>query len=120
PERYAPRAAFAASAQVIGARAAVDIAPGTDLVPALLAGAAAGTSAGVEALAPGQRVVRVVAVGSPEEIQPGGLVDVLATRASRRGDSSTRLALRSVRVVEAQAAEDAGGEGGLPHVVLAL
>jgi pilus assembly protein CpaB len=116
PSRYAPQAAFAALAQVAGARAGADIEPGTDVVPALLASAEPAYGG---AAAPGRRIVRVVAVGSAAEITPGTRVDVLATSERRRGGALTRLVLRGSRVAEAQPVESAD-EGGLPHVALAL
>jgi pilus assembly protein CpaB len=115
PSRYAPQSAFAALAQVVGARAGVDIEPGADIAPALLAG-----TARVEgAAAPGRRIVRIVAVGSASEITPGARVDVLATHERPSGGAQTRLVLRAARVADAQAVEAESGSA-LPHVALAL
>ena len=121
PARYAPRLAFMAPAEVAGARAASTIARGSDVGPALLQDEADGGGAMLGA-APGERVARVVAVGSVEELVPGTRADVLITDERPDGRVRTRIALRGAQVVDSGTAPVGGaGEGdGLPRVALAL
>ena len=122
PERYAPRIAFAAPAEVAGARAAARIEAGTDLHPALLAGLSDGSQGALVAASPGERIARIVAVGAARELTPGTRADVLITRERADGGVRTRLALRDAEVVDAQEAPGAeqGDAAGLPRVALAL
>ncbi len=122
PARYAPRVAFSDRAEVAGARAGTTIQPGTDLNPALLAGAGAGADGALTAAGPGERIARIVAVGSAEELPPGARADLLVTRERSEGGASTRIALRDAEVVEASAAPapPEGETAGLPRVALAL
>lgn len=117
PRRYAPAGSFADPAEVAGARAGVAIPAGADLQPALLASAA---SAALPRA--GERVARVVAVGSSRELRPGSLADVLITRDGPSGSARTRLALCGAEVLSsAPAPRAADGEGpSLPRVTLAL
>ena len=122
PARYAPRAAFGAAVEVAGARAGTRIAPGTDMHPGLLAGAEAGSEGALVAAGPGERIARIVAVGSVDELAPGTRTDLLITRERADGGVRTRLALRDAEVVDARAAPGApeGDGAGLPRVALAL
>lgn len=122
PARFAPRAAFADAAEVTGARAAGDIAAGSDLAPALLAEAGSDSEAALVAAGPGERIARIVAVGTPEELFPGTRADVLITTERGVGRARTRVALRGAQVVEvAPVAQGGASEGdGLPRVALAL
>lgn len=118
PARYAPRGRFTAAVQVEGARAAVAIPAGADLGPAVLA-------AGEEGLAgarPGERITRIIAVGSAAELPPGARADVLITSDAPGGEARTRLALAGAQVVGSRPASAPGdGEAAaLPHVALAL
>ncbi|MCU0313567.1 MAG: SAF domain-containing protein [Solirubrobacteraceae bacterium] len=117
PARYAPQGRFTAAAQVTGARTAVAIPPGADLHPALLAGA----EEALAAARPGERITRIIAVGSADELPPGTRADILITRDAGDG-ARTRLALAGAEVVGARAAPglDAGEAAGLPRVALAL
>lgn len=107
PSRYAPRGALRRAAGVAGFRAAVDLAPGTDLVPALLDdGEQQDPGAPVR---PGERVADLVARGSAELVRAGMRVDVLVTRDGATGeDGRTELALQDAEVL---AASPAGAEG---------
>ncbi len=120
PERYAPAGAFRDPAEVVGARAGVAIPAGTDLQPALLAGA--GETSGPAPARAGERVARIVAVGAARELAPGTLTDVLITRDGPGGVARTRLALRGAEVLSSAAAPRAGegDQSGLPRVALAL
>lgn len=120
PERYAPAAAFRDPAEVVGARAGVAIAAGTDLQPALLAGA--GTASAPGPARAGERVARIIAVGAARELAPGSRTDVLITRDGPGGVAHTRLALRGAEVLSSAPAPRAGegDEAGLPRVALAL
>lgn len=118
PARYAPRGRFTAAAQVAGARAAVAIPAGADLHAALLAAG----DAELAGARRGERITRIVAVGSVAELAPGTRADVLITRDAPGGGARTRLALAGAEVVGSRAAEGPGdGEAAaLPHVALAL
>jgi pilus assembly protein CpaB len=118
PGRYAPRAALAAAAQAQGARAAVDIPAGGDVAAAMLAIDDAGGP--LTAASPRERVVRVVAIGSPAELAPGSRADVIATADSQRGGQGAGVVLRGATVVEASPAGGESEGGGLPHVAAAL
>ena len=120
PERYAPAGAFGDPAEVVGARTGVAVPAGTDLQPALLAGA--GEAGEVAPARSGERVARIVAVGAARELQPGTLADLLITRDGPGGRARTRLALRAAEVLSAAPAPRApeGDLAGLPRVALAL
>ena len=119
PSRYAPSQTFHDPAEVVGARAGVSIPAGTDLQPALLAGASAASEVTVR---PGERIARIVAVGVARELSPGTLTDVLITRDGPGGSARTRLALRAAEVVASAPAPRSpeGDQAGLPRVALAL
>jgi pilus assembly protein CpaB len=111
PERFAPGSAFRSARALIGLKAAVDIAAGSDVTGAMLGdGRAQPVGAPIRK---GERVAEVVALGSPALIARGSRVDVLVTpepRPSERGE--TVLALEDVEVLDAAAAPDeqAGGD----------
>lgn len=107
PARYAPRGALRRAGAIAGLRAAVDLAPGTDLVPALLEdGEQQGPGAPVR---PGERVADLVARGSAELVRAGMRVDVLVTRDGATGEEGrTELALQDAEVL---ASSPAGGDG---------
>jgi pilus assembly protein CpaB len=119
PARFAPAAAFAAPEELAGLRLAADISAGADVTAAALRAAdSAPPGAPVRA---GERVIDVVAVGSPRAIQPGGRVDVLVTR--DRGDGAagrTQLALEDVEVLAVAAAASGPGDAGGARVTAAL
>jgi pilus assembly protein CpaB len=111
PERFAPSSAFGSARQLIGQKAAVDIAAGSDVTAAML-GDGRARSVG-PAIGTGERVAEVVALGSPSLITRGSRVDVLVTpepRPSERGE--TVLALEDVEVLESTAAADEPAAGG--------
>ena len=116
PRRYAPAVAFAGARELAGARAAVAIARGTDMTAALVD---AGARSAV-AVRPGERVVELVAHGSPALIAAGGRVDVLVTRERGDGRGETRLALEDAEVLDARpvAASDDGPPGRRVAVAL--
>jgi pilus assembly protein CpaB len=120
PARYAPAGAYRSAREVAGLRAAVPIAQGTDLDPALVDDGSDAAPAG-PALRSGERVAQLVAVGTAEALGPGVRVDVLVTREGN-GRGSTQLALEDVEVLTAAAApDDGGGEApALPRVVVEL
>ncbi len=122
PARFAPREAFGAPAEVAGARAQVTVAAGTDLSPAVLAGAEPGPAGALVGAGPQERVTRIVAVGAAAELPAGSRTDLLVTRDAPGGGAVTRLALRDVEVVGASPASaiPEGSGAGLPRVALAL
>jgi pilus assembly protein CpaB len=120
PERYAPAGAYRSAREVAGLRAAVPIAAGTDLDPALVGDDSGGAAPAGPALKTGERVAQLVAVGAPDALAPGVRVDVLVTREGS-GQGSTTLALEDVEVLTAATAPaDGASDSGLPKVVVEL
>ncbi|MEA2151082.1 MAG: pilus assembly protein CpaB [Solirubrobacteraceae bacterium] len=110
PRRFAPRDRVASPRGLEGLRAAVDIAPGSDLAPAMLGDGRPPPPAG-PALRPGERVAQVVALAPPDLVGAGSRVDVLVTPEPRPdGDGQAVLALEDVRVVDVAPA----GAGATP------
>lgn len=117
PLRYAPRAAYRSPDDVAGRRAAVAIAIGTDIDPALLQQ----VEAAAPALRRGERALDVVALAPGGRIAPGARVDVVATADAGGGRAgATRLVLRDAEVLGAGAAPAGGDAGGLPRVRASL
>lgn len=113
PGRYAPAAAFGRAAGIIGARSAVAIPAGTDLVPSLLQDGSENDSAGAP-VRRGERVVELIARGSAALVQAGARVDVLVTRdGPSGGQGSTDVALQDAEVLAAGPAP-AGDRGSGP------
>jgi pilus assembly protein CpaB len=118
PARFAPAGGFPSPSELVGLRTAVAVGAGEYLAPG-----AVSEGAGAPALRPGERVADVVAVGSPEEVTPGGRVDVVVTREGRDGGPGrTELALEDVEVLAAAPAEESGGENanGAPRIAASL
>lgn len=117
PARYAPRNGYSDPAALEGTRAAVALAGGTDLVPALVDD---GARPGPHVKA-GQRVAEIVARATLEHIAPGGRVDVLITREAPDGRGQTTLAMQDLEVLAARRAEDdATGQRAGPRVAVSL
>lgn len=121
PARYVPAGAIADPREVVGRRAAVAIAPGADLDPALLAvpgeepGAAPGPT-----LRSGERALDLVAVATPDAVPPGTRVDVLVTYDARSaGPGPTRVALEGAEILSARPASPSA-EADLPRVLATL
>lgn len=119
PARYAPAVAFSAGSDVAGMKAAVAIAAGTDLTPALVADPAQIASAAIP-VAPGERVAELVAKGSPAHVVRGSRVDVLVTRDTGDQKGETTLALEDAEVLSAAPAPAARGDDPGPRVALSL
>jgi len=120
PARYAPADAYRSPREVAGLRAAVPIPAGTDLGAALTG---TGGGPGGPPLRAGERVAHVVAIGAPDAVVAGGLVDVLVTRdaAGGGGTGAARVELAGAEVLAAAPAPDAGREAdGLPRVAVTL
>lgn len=109
PRRFAPSDRIASPRALAGLHAAVDIAPGSDVVPSLL-GDGRPAAVASPAVAPGERVALVVALAPPDLVTAGSRVDVLVTPEPRAdADGEAVLALEDVRVVDVAAAS-----GGAP------
>jgi pilus assembly protein CpaB len=118
PSRYAPAAGFASVGALSGARAALPLEPGEDVVPAAVDTGRAAVGAPVR---PGERVAQIVARGAPDLVRPGGRVDVLVTREGADGQGSTTLALEDAEVLAASPAPDDGADRGAgPRVAVSL
>jgi pilus assembly protein CpaB len=124
PERYAPPGALRDPGAAVGQRAAVAIAPRTDLDDALLAVPAADAEPPGPVLRPGERALDLVAVAAADAVVGGARVDVLVTDDGRAGaPGTTRLALADVEVLAARAPTSADGPddaAGLPRVLATL
>ena len=122
PERYAPPGALRDPAAAVGQRAAVAIAPHTDLADALLAVPDAQPAGPV--LRRGERALDVVAVAAADAVVAGARVDVLVTYDGRDGTpGATRLALADAEVLAARTPPGADGSddaAGLPRVLATL
>lgn len=123
PRRFAPKLRIASPVVLDGLKAAVDVAPGTDLTAAMVddgRGARSGP-----AIAAGERVAQLVALGSPDVVTRGSRVDVLVTPEPATGERGTAvLALEDVEVLDVRAVEPAGGRAADvaagPRVAVAL
>jgi pilus assembly protein CpaB len=124
PARYAPAGAIADPGVAVGRRAAVAIAPGADLDPALLAIAAGQASHAGPALARGERALDVLALADPEAVPTGARVDVLVTNDAQGGATgATRMVLEGAEVLQARpasAAQNPDASAGLPRVLATL
>jgi pilus assembly protein CpaB len=124
PERYAPPGALREPDAAVGQRAAVAIAPRTDLEDALLAVPGAAAEPPGPVLRRGERALDLVAVGAADAVVAGARVDILVTYDGRAGaPGPTRLALADVEVLGARAPPAADGPGdaaGLPRVLATL
>ncbi len=111
PARFAPADPITSPRALAGARTAVDIAPGSDLVPSMF-GVRDATPAG-PAIDRGERVAQVVALASPELVTRGSRVDVLVTPEPRPGSGGEAvLALEDIEVLDAVAAAPGDGHAG--------
>ena len=122
PASFAPRLSFGDAEQVIGARAAVSIAAGSDLQPDLLQGDRVGASGALVDASSNQRIVRLIVVGEAGELTAGARVDLLITRDNDAGAATTSVGLRDAEVIEsapAPAVAD-GASAGLPRVSVAI
>jgi pilus assembly protein CpaB len=122
PRRFAPQGAVSSAGTLVNLRAAVDIAPGSDILASMVADGRAPPAG--PAIRRGERVAHVVALAAPDLITPGSHVDVLVTPEPREGArGEAMLALEDVEVVGASRAPEGGGSGsdsGLPRVALDL
>jgi pilus assembly protein CpaB len=110
PARFAPAMAYGSTSALIGARAAVALEAGEDVVPSSVDDGTRPAGAPVRA---GERVAELVARGSVALIGAGGRVDVLVTRERGDGSGATTVALEDAEVLAAHAApaDDGGAEG---------
>jgi pilus assembly protein CpaB len=124
PERYAPPGALRDPAAAVGQRAAVGIAPRTDLVASLLAVPGADSKPPGPRRRRGERALDLVAVGAADAVVAGARVDVLVTYDGRAGaPGPTRLALADVEVLAARpppSADAPEAGGGLPRLLATL
>jgi pilus assembly protein CpaB len=117
PERFAPRDALVAPAQVVGQRPAGALAAGSYVTQGALAagGASASEHDGPAPIRRGERSAEVAVAGgeSLADTPPGTRVDVLVTTESRGdgGGGRTYLALQDVELLGSQPADGAGGGG---------
>ncbi|HEX7298174.1 MAG TPA: SAF domain-containing protein, partial [Solirubrobacteraceae bacterium] len=124
PARYVPAGAVGDPALVVGRRAAVAVAPGADLDPALLRVPGDQKVSAGPRLGPGERALDVLAVADAEAMPAGARVDVLVTYEGRAGGpAATRMVLNDAEVLQARPAGAAPGpdaSAGLPRVLASL
>ncbi len=119
PLRYAPATAFRSPQDAVGRRAAVAIAPGTDLDPALLQDPAS-AAAPRPVLRRGERAIDVVALAAGDGVVPGARVDLVTTADAGGGRAgATRLALRGAEVLSAAPGPESA-DTGLPRLRVSL
>lgn len=118
PQKWAPRNAITDPAQALGTISTVQLAAGTELQQGMLTAA--------PALAQGQRAMSVPVTGETGaalQVQPGDVVDVLASyQASPQGHGSGTRNRAEVVVASARALASGqpGGGNGSVSVILAL
>jgi pilus assembly protein CpaB len=116
PERFAPRDALAAPAQVAGRRVAAGMAAGSYVTAGAFAtGDARELEVAGAPVRRGERSADIAVAGGEALVgaPPGTRVDVLVTTESRSGAGGrTYLALQDVELLGARAADGAGGAGG--------
>ena len=110
PARFAPALAYASPAALEHAKAAVAVAAGEDLSPALIDDGAAAAEAAGAPVRSGERVADLVARGPSGLIRAGTRVDVLVTRERGDGAGSTSVALEDAEVLAAHAVRRRGRE----------
>lgn len=118
PARFAPALAYGSPSALQRAKAAVALASGEDITPALIDD---GTRSAVGApVRSGERVADLVARGPASLIRAGTRVDVLVTRERGDGAGSTSIALEDAEVLAARtvSAEDEAGAAGRVAVSL--
>lgn len=108
PSRFAPEGRVGSPEALAGLRAAVDIAPGSDIVAAMVG---EGRSRPVgPPIRRGERIAQVEALASPQLVTARSRVDVLVTPEPRPGTAGeTVLALEDVEVLDAAPAAAAEG-----------
>ena len=104
----APRTVGAAD-EAVGLRTAVALEQGTPLTAAVLRSTADQAN---DALASGDRVLELVAVGSARLVRSGARVDVVRTSERTDGTQSTKVVAESVEVLEVRDTEEAAADGG--------
>ncbi len=111
PERFAPAGTSGAPGAFVGRRAAVDIPVEADLHAAMIVREDAAPAG--PAVARGERVAQVVALGSADGVIPGSRVDVLVTpEPPSDGPGVAVLALEDVEVIAASALADGSAPAG--------
>ncbi|CAB4950342.1 unannotated protein [freshwater metagenome] len=114
PRRYAPADRVARVAEIVGRRPRLAVPPGSDVsIPMLDDGAG-------PQLRPGERIADIVAIGDPQQVRPGGRVDLLVTRGTDGADGTTRLALEDAEVVSTGEAPSENGDAGGGRIAVAL
>ncbi|MDO9409701.1 RcpC/CpaB family pilus assembly protein [Patulibacter sp.] len=114
PRRYAPADRIGAVGEIVGQRPRLAVPPGADVsVPMLDDGAG-------PQLRPGERIADIVAIGDPQQVRPGGRIDLLVTRGSDGAEGTTRLALENAEVVTTGEAPSENGDGGGGRIAVAL
>ncbi len=108
PLRWVAPRVLGAAQEAVGLRTVVPLDRGTPVLEAMLRSTDDEAS---DALASGDRVLELVAVGSPRLVKSGSRVDVVRTTDGGDGSQRTVVVADSVEVLEVRAApeEDAGG-----------
>lgn len=112
PLRWVAPRALGDARQAVGLRAAVRLDRGTPLLESLLRSTDDQAS---DALASGDRVLELVATGSPRLVKGGSRVDVVRTAQRDDGSERTVVVAESVEVLEVRAAPETS-DGGAEQV----
>jgi pilus assembly protein CpaB len=122
PSLYAPKGALRDPLAAVGRRAAVPVAAGAYVDPAILAVPGAQTQPDPPPARRGdQRAFDLVAIGAPDAIVAGARVDVVVTDDAHNGGAgATYLALGGARVLASRAAPADDAQAGLPRVLATL
>jgi len=118
PARFVPAGTLSSPAQLVGQHLAAAVAAGGYVAEGDVGNASGSAGPGGAPAGPslraGERSADVVAAAPPDEIVPGGRVDVLVTREGEHGNpGGTALALEDVEVLAATPAQpDASSSSG--------
>lgn len=112
PLRWVPPRVLARAGDAQGLRTAAALDRGTPVLEAMLRST---DDAASDALASGDRVLELVAVGSPRLVKSRSRVDVVQTSAAADGAEQTKVIAESVEVLEVRAAEEPA-DGGAEQV----
>ena len=108
PLRWVAPRALGDAGEALGLRTAVALDRGTPVVEPLLRSTDEEAS---DALASGDRVLELVAAGSPRLVRSGTRVDVVRTSDTSDGRERTEVVAEAVEVLEVRAAEEPSSEG---------
>jgi Flp pilus assembly protein CpaB len=108
PLRWVAPRTLGTGGEAIGLRTAVALERGTPLVVAVLTSASAQAK---DALASGDRVLELLAAGSPRLVQTGSRVDVVRSADGADGSRRTTVVAEGVEVIDVRGADESAADG---------